>query len=127
MSTTPTPEISRRRITDGDRLFWGILLIWAALVVGADGLGLLPRVGSADLWNWIFLGAGIMATAGCIRRRLADRQAEPDLWSWAVAGALLVVGLGGFVSSWAVTSAVMLVFGLLVLAAGPRRGYRAAA
>lgn len=119
MSTEPAPRLQH--------LFWALVLIWAALVIGADGLGLLPRLGEADVWNWIFLGAGVLATAGCVRRLLSRESQDPDLSDWAVAGVLLVLGLGGFVSAWLVTAVVLLALGLLVLVtdarqAAPRAG-----
>ena len=125
MSTNPVPEsvsppadVTKRGT---QHLAWALLLIWAALVVGADGLGLLPQVGVADAWNWIFLGAGILATIGCARRLLAHPREDPDLSDYAFAGFLVVIGLGGFVSAWMVTSVVLLVLGLLVLVTDARR------
>jgi hypothetical protein len=125
MSTNPVPESvglpagsTTRR---AQHLFWALLLIWAALVVGADGLGLLPQIGAADAWNWIFLGAGTLATIGCVRRLLSHPRQDPDLSDFAFAGFLVVLGLGGFVSAWLVTSVVLLVLGLLVLVTDARR------
>ena len=113
MTTEPEPRLQH--------LFWALVLIWAALVVGADGLGLLPRIGEADVWNWIFLGAGVLATAGCVRRLLSRARQDPDLSDWAVAGGLLVRGLGGCGSAWLVTAVVLLALGLLVLITDARQ------
>jgi|GEM_PF-1833686 len=125
MSTNPAPDsagppagVTKR---GAEHLYWALLLIWAALVVGADGLGLLPQIGVADTWNWIFLGAGTLATIGCVRRLLSHPRRDPDLSDYAVAGVLLVLGLGGFVSAWMVTSVVLLLLGLLVLVTDARR------
>lgn len=71
----------------------GLLLIWAALVVGADGLGLLPQIGVADAWNWIFLSAGTLATIGCVRRLLSHPRQDPDRSDYAVAGQTSTVPL----------------------------------
>jgi hypothetical protein len=130
MSTNPaaepagTPAAVTAR--GAEHLYWALLLIWAALVVGADGLGLLPAIGVADTWNWIFLGAGTLATIGCVRRLLSHPRQDPDLSDYAVAGILLVLGLGGFVSAWLVTSVVLLVLGLIVLVTDARRAGPAA-
>lgn len=107
-------------------LYWAVLLIWSAAVVGADGLGLLPQVGTADVWNWVFLGAGVLAVVGCARRLIAADRDDPDVSDYAFAGAMLVLGLGGFVSAWLVTSVVLLVLGLLVLVSDARRSAPAA-
>jgi hypothetical protein len=128
MTTIPTPDRAGRAPTTkgrGERLFWALLLIWAALVIGADGLGLLPQVGSAGTWNWIFFGAGILATEGCLRHLITDPRHEVDLSSVAVAGVLLVIGLDGFAFTWVVASVVMLLMGLVILVADRRRSFAA--
>jgi hypothetical protein len=130
MSTNPAPE-SAGPPADGttrgtQHLAWALLAIWAALVVGAEGLGLLPQIGVADAWNWLFLGAGILATIGCVRRLLAHPRQDLDLSDYAFAGLLVVLGLGGFVSAWLVTSVVLLVLGLLILVTDARRSDPAA-
>lgn len=99
-----------------DRLYWAIVLLWAGLVVGSDGLGLLPQVGQADVWNWIFLGAGLLALGRLAVRTLSARLANPDTSSVGFALALTVLGLGGFVNFWIVCSAALVVAGAILLA-----------
>lgn len=129
MTTTPTSGTTGRAddATKGrrERLYWALVLVWSGLVVAADGLDALPQAGTADAWNWIFLGAGVLAAAGCVRNlvRRPDRPAE--LSSWAFAGVLLAIGLDGFLSGWAVTSTLLLVLGVLIIVAEARHGHHA--
>jgi hypothetical protein len=113
--------VNRAGMSRGERLFWGHLLVWAALVIAADGLDLLPDVGSADGWNWFFLGAGVLSGVGCVRDLLARPRRALDFWDWAIAAGMIVVGLDGFTSGWIAMSIMALLLGALVLIAGERR------
>ena len=42
-----------------ERFWWAGALIWAGLVFWADSQDLLPQIGGADAWSWVFLGAGL--------------------------------------------------------------------
>lgn len=111
----------RAAMNRGERLFWGHLLVWAALVLVADRLDLLPEVASTDGWTWFFVGAGALATVGCVRDLMARPRRALDLWDWAIAAGLLVVGLDGFPAGWIIIAIIALLLGALVLIAGERR------
>lgn len=70
--------IRERRLFDA--LYWGGVFIWAGLVVGAHGLGYLPRVGQAGVWSWILLGAGVYGLAGTLLRLVSSRYTSPTAW-----------------------------------------------
>ena len=44
-----------------DVYFWGGVLILAGLVFGGGSMDLLPQIGDADAWGWVFLGAGLLS------------------------------------------------------------------
>jgi hypothetical protein len=100
-----------------ERLYWAIVLLWAGAVVAADGFDLLPTVGHADAWHWIFLGAGLLAFGRFAVRLLSpvipDRG--PDASDIGFALVVTVLGLGGFLASWIACSVVLVVVGATLL------------
>jgi len=83
----------RKRI---ESLWWAGVLIWAGLIFAADSLGILPQVGEADAWSWVFLGAGLLATPGNFYRASSVDTPNPTTWDWVWGGIFLILGLGGF-------------------------------
>lgn len=77
-------------------LWWAVALIWAGLVFGADSMGILPQIGEADGWSWIFLGAGLFGTLGNLYRVVSSDVPNPTTWDWVWSGIILILGLGGF-------------------------------
>jgi TRAP-type uncharacterized transport system fused permease subunit len=103
----------RRRLQG---LWWGVVLIWAGLVFGADSLGRLPEIGEADAWSLIFVGAGTLGVLGAFYRSISPRVPNPTTWDWVWAGFCLIIGLGGFTRlsiSWPLI--LILVGGLILL------------
>ena len=78
-----------------DALYWGGVLIWAGLVIGAESLGFLPQIGEADGWSWVFFGAGLYALVGNLWRVTSPNWPKPTTWDYLWAGILLILGLGG--------------------------------
>jgi len=90
-------KYSRRRARQRLRgLWWAAVLIWAGLVFGADSMGLVPQMGDADAWSWIFLGAGAFGILGAIYRVTSPSVPNPTTWDWVWSGFCLIVGMGGF-------------------------------
>jgi hypothetical protein len=83
----------RRRL---EGLWWAVVLIWAGLVFGADSMGLVPQIGDADAWSWIFLGAGMFGILGALYRVTSPDAPNPSTWDWVWASFCLIIGLGGF-------------------------------
>lgn len=77
-------------------LWWAVVLIWAGLVFGAESMGWLPQIGSADAWSWVFLGAGLVGLFGDLYRVLSPDVPNPTTWDWSWSGIFLILGLGGF-------------------------------
>jgi drug/metabolite transporter (DMT)-like permease len=112
-----TKSRERRRL---EGLWWAVVLIWAGLVFWADSMGLLPQIGEAGAWSWIFLGAGILALLGALYRVLSSNIPNPTTWDWVWGSFCLIIGLGGFTTiniSWPLililTGGVILVSVLL--------------
>jgi len=85
----------RRRL---EGLWWAVALIWAGLVFGADGMGLIPQIGDASAWSWIFLGAGMVGILGSFYRLTLSNVPNPTAWDWVWSGICLIIGLDGFVT-----------------------------
>lgn len=83
---------ARKRL---ESLWWAGVLIWAGLVFAADSLGVLPQVGGADAWSWVFFGSGLYGMLGNVYRVTSLNQPDPTGWDYIWSGFLLVVGLGG--------------------------------
>ena len=73
-----TNEKSERKYLDA--IFWGGVLLWAGLIFGADYFGFLPQVGSANVWSWIFLGAGVYGLLMNIVRLTTENFSNPTTW-----------------------------------------------
>jgi hypothetical protein len=115
-----TGEKKARQRLEG--LWWAISLIWAGLVFGAESIGFLPQIGSADAWSWIFLGAGAFGTLGNIYRVTSTDAPKPTVWDWSWSGILVILGLGGFTTldfSWPLI--LILVGGVFLFKALARR------
>ena len=81
-----------------DAFFWAGALIWAGLVFGADGLGILPQIGQANTWSWVFLGAGAIGLVLNILSQTSENYANPTSWDWGWSVLFLVIGAAGFLS-----------------------------
>ena len=96
-----TMEQAESQKTAGQHLeaiFWGGTIIWAGLVFGADSLGYLPQIGDAQVWSWIFLGAGMYALLLDLWRVASPNYPNPTAGDYVWAGILLILGIGGFFS-----------------------------
>ncbi|NIT36819.1 MAG: hypothetical protein GTN49_10030 [candidate division Zixibacteria bacterium] len=112
------PEVARkheqRRRLQG--LYWACVLIWAGLVFAADSVGWLPKVGSADPWNWVFFGAGLLALLGALWREVSPAYARPRVGNYVWAGVLIIIGLSAVIALKITWPLVLLVVGLVLLA-----------
>lgn len=79
-------------------LWWAVVFIWAGLVFGAESMGILPQIGNADTWSWIFLGAGTLGSLGAIYRLASPKVLNPTAWDWVWGSFCLIIGLGGFIT-----------------------------
>ena len=86
-------ERKERRRLEG--LWWAVVLIWAGLVFLADSMGLVPQIGDADAWSWIFLGAGMLGILGSLYRLTSANVPNPNTWDWIWGSFCIIIGLGG--------------------------------
>ena len=85
-------KAERKRI---DAIWWAGVLIWIGLVLGAENLNILPRIGDgAEWWLWIFIGAGLWALLLNVYSMMSDWP-RPTTWDWVWTVIFLLVGLGG--------------------------------
>jgi hypothetical protein len=96
-------------------LWWAIVLIWAGLVFGADSLGLLPQIGDADAWSWIFLGAGMFGILGALYRVTSPNVHNPTTRDWVWGSFCLIIGLGGFTTVKIAWPLILILVGGVVL------------
>ncbi len=97
-------------------IYWAGVLIWAGAVFTAENTGHLPRLGAADGWDWVFLGAGLYALVGALWREASPKLAGATIGDYVWAGVLLVLGVGGFVSLKITWPLILLSIGLGLLA-----------
>lgn len=81
-----------------DIYFWAGSLIWAGLIFGADSLGILPQIGQANSWSWVFLGAGVIGIGLNILSQSLPNISNPTAWDWGWAIVFLLLGLGAFIT-----------------------------
>jgi hypothetical protein len=112
---------NRYRLRWSERLYWAIVMLWAGAIVAADGLDVLPAPGRTDAWNWIFLGAGVLALGRCAVRLGSPGLPDPDLSDVGFALVLTMLGLGGFITSWIACSTVLVAVGATLLFQALRR------
>jgi hypothetical protein len=103
----------KRKHVEG--IYWALVFIWAGLVFGSDSLGVLPRVGSATAWSWVFAGAGSLSLLGSIIRAYSPDWPNPTTWDYIWATILLSVGLGGFLNVDIAFPIVLIVVGITFL------------
>jgi hypothetical protein len=98
-----------------EAVWWAGSLIWAGLVFGADSLGLLPHVGGADAWSWVFAGAGLYGSLGNLWRVASPDQPDPTTWDYVWSGILLILGLAGFINLEIAFPLILLLVGVVIL------------
>lgn len=98
-----------------EAIYWGGVLAWAGLVFLADIQGLLPQVGEADAWTWVFLGAGLYGLLGSLYRQASPNWSNPTTFDYIWSGFWLLVGLGGLFTSDIFWPVVLVVAGAAIL------------
>ena len=107
-----TQKRARKRV---DAVYWASVFIWAGLVFGADSLGILPQIGGASAWSWVFAGAGISALLGNLYRANSPEWPDPETSDYIWGGALLIIGLGGFLNLEIAFPLILVLVGVVTL------------
>jgi hypothetical protein len=108
----------RKRI---ESMWWAGVLIWAGLVFAADSLGILPQVGEAGSWSWVFFGAGLGGMLGNLYRVVSENLPNPATWDYIFTGFLLLVGLGGISAVDIFWPVVLIIVGAVTLVSTSRQ------
>jgi hypothetical protein len=98
-----------------EALWWAIVLIWAGLIFGADSMGIVPQIGDADAWSWIFLGAGVLALLGNLYRLTSSNVPKPTTWDWVWGSFCLIIGLGGFTTVKIAWPLILILIGVIIM------------
>lgn len=109
---------ARKRL---ESLWWAGVLIWAGLVFAADSLGILPQVGEASAWSWVFFGAGLYGMLGNLYRLTSLDQPNPTAWDYIWSGFLLLVGLGDVTTVDVFWPLVLVIVGAVILVGALRQ------
>ena len=104
-------------------LWWAVVLIWAGLVFLADSMDLMPQIGDADAWSWIFLGAGVFGILGALYRLTSANVPNPTTWDWVWGSFCLIIGLGGFTTVSIAWPLVLILVGGVILVTVLLRSY----
>jgi len=78
-------------------------------------MGLLPQIGNASAWNWVFLGAGLLSLALNFISLSSDSFKKPSNSDWVWGGIFILIGIGGFTTlpiSWPL---IFILVGALML------------
>jgi hypothetical protein len=94
--TELTSEKTERKYLDA--IFWGGVLLWAGLIFGAEYFGFLPQIGNANVWSWIFLGAGVYGLLMSIVRLISENYSNPTTWDWVWSIIFILIGAAGFIA-----------------------------
>lgn len=99
-----------------ESFWWAAVIIWAGLIFIADYLEVLPEIGEAGAWSWIFLGAGIFGLVGALIRVASDELPKPTGWDYFWSALFLVIGATGFFGGGIAFPIVLIVIGVAILA-----------
>jgi len=117
-SKVRSEQEARKRL---ESLWWAGVLIWAGLVFAADSLGILPQVGEASAWSWVFFGAGLYGMLGNLYRLTSLDQPNPTAWDYIWSGFLLLVGLGDVTTVDVFWPLVLVIVGAVILVGALRQ------
>ena len=96
-------------------VIWALVLIWAGVVFIGDNLGLLPQVGRADPWNWIFFGAGVLVMLEVLLRLVSPDYARPVGGRVVWGGILMAIGLSGIYGFDVTWPLILVLIGVSIL------------
>jgi hypothetical protein len=106
-------KAERKRL---ESYWWAAVLIWSGLILVAELLGVLPEIGTANAWSWIFLGAGVFGLIGALIRVVNPDLPKPTGWDYFWSILFLIIGAVGFFGGGVAFPIVLVVVGLAILA-----------
>lgn len=114
-------KAERKRL---EAIWWGGVLVWIGLILGAEYLEILPEIGErADIWPWIFVGVGPWTLGLNLYRTISETAPKPRTWDWIWTAVFMLVALGALVDiGGEIVGAVVLVaVGLIFMSRALRR------
>jgi len=102
-------------------LIWALILIWAGVALLLNNMGLLFRIPGLEVWELIFLGAGVLILAEVAVRLLVPTYRRPVGGSLIVAIIFIGIGLQGFVTGNLIWAVALILIGVYVLLRGVTR------
>lgn len=106
-------KAERKRL---ESYWWAAVLIWSGLILVAELLGILPEIGTANAWSWIFLGAGVFGLIGALIRVVNPDLPKPTGWDYFWSTLFLIIGAAGFFGGGIAFPIVLVVVGIAILA-----------
>lgn len=104
-----------------DAYFWAGALIWAGLVFGGSNLGVLPQIGEANPWSWVFLGAGVLGLVLNLFSRSSPNYANPNAWDWCWSIVFILIAAAGFIAFYVPGWLFLIGIGIVILISAMRR------
>ena len=95
---------------------WAAVLIWGGIVLVSEFLGILPQIGTANAWSWIFLGAGVFGLIGALIRAVSPDLPKPTGWDYFWSVLFMIIGATGFFGGGIAFPIVLVVIGVAILA-----------
>lgn len=105
-------KANRKRL---ESFWWAAVIIWAGLILLAEYLEILPQIGKADAWSWIFLGAGLFGFAGAAIRGLSTNMPNATGWDIFWSAVFFIIGATGFFGSGIAFPIALMVVGGAIL------------
>jgi hypothetical protein len=93
-------------------VYWAGTLIWAGLVFGASTFGVLPHIGAASAWSWLFLGSGVYGLVLDLFFASSSELTDPTIFDYMWSGFWTLVGASGFATIDIFSPAVLIIAGL---------------
>ena len=106
-------KAKRKRL---ESFWWAAVIIWAGIVFIADYLNILPEMGGANAWSWIFLGAGVFGLLGALVRVASADLPKPTSWDYIWSAIFLIIGASGFFGGGIAFPIALIVIGVAILA-----------
>lgn len=105
-------KAERKRL---ESFWWAAVIIWSGLIFLAEYLEILPQIGEASAWSWIFLGAGLFGFAGAAIRGYSADMPNATGWDifWSVV--FFLVGATGFFGGGIAFPVALVVIGIVIL------------
>jgi hypothetical protein len=89
-------------------IVWALVLIWVGLVLLAVNLGLSASITWANMWSYLFTGAGVIVLAGGIYRLVVPAHRR---WAFGpIIFGLVLIGFGvGWLYGWSIIWPLVIV------------------